>query len=35
MRSDCQAGELHMDLYTLSDTLLRNLWDFTKKKIDV
>ncbi|ODV89720.1 hypothetical protein CANCADRAFT_142708 [Tortispora caseinolytica NRRL Y-17796] len=26
-------GEFHMDLYTLPNSLLKNLWDFTKKRV--
>lgn len=26
-------GEFHVDLYTLSDSLIRQLWDYTLEKL--
>ena len=28
-------GEFHVDLYTLPDSLIKMLWDFTSQKVDV
>ena len=28
-------GEFHVDLYTLPDTLVKMLWDFTTSKTDI
>ena len=28
-------GEFHFDLYTLGNNVLSQLWDYTKKKVDV
>lgn len=35
IKNDVEEGEFHMDLYTLPDSLLKNLWDFVKKRIEV
>ena len=35
IKNDIEEGEFHLDLYTLSDSLLRMLWDFTRKRVDV
>ncbi|OLL24475.1 Transcription initiation factor TFIID subunit 14, partial [Neolecta irregularis DAH-3] len=31
----CPEGEFHLDLYTLPDTLLRDMWNFTTSKVAV
>ncbi|KAM5467468.1 transcription factor TFIIF complex subunit Tfg3 [Microsporum audouinii] len=31
-KNDIEQGEFHVDLYTLPDTLIRMLWDFTQEK---
>jgi transcription initiation factor IIF auxiliary subunit len=28
-------GEFHVDLYTLPDQLIKMLWDFTEKRVDM
>jgi hypothetical protein len=28
-------GEFHVDLYTLPDSLVKQLWDFTASKVDL
>jgi hypothetical protein len=28
-------GEFHVDLYTLPDSLVKMLWDFTASKVDL
>lgn len=28
-------GEFHVDLYTLPDNLVKQLWDFTTSKVDL
>ncbi|KAF2122922.1 transcription initiation factor TFIID subunit 14 [Lophiotrema nucula] len=32
-KNDVENGEFHVDLYTLPDTLVKNLWDFTSQKV--
>jgi transcription initiation factor IIF auxiliary subunit len=34
IKNDVDAGEFHVDLYTLPDNLVKMLWDFTALKID-
>jgi transcription initiation factor IIF auxiliary subunit len=34
-KNDVDAGEFHVDLYTLPDSLVKNLWDFTSSKVDL
>lgn len=34
-KNDVDAGEFHVDLYTLPDNLVKTLWDFTASKVDV
>ncbi|PYI11116.1 putative Ran-specific GTPase-activating protein 1 [Aspergillus sclerotiicarbonarius CBS 121057] len=31
-KNDVEQGEFHVDLYTLPDTLIKMLWDFTQEK---
>ena len=31
----CLDGEFHVDLYTLPDTLVKMLWDFTASKTEL
>lgn len=34
--TDCVTdGEFHVDLYTLPDPLIKMLWDFCDKKVDM
>lgn len=28
-------GEFHVDLYTLPDALIKMLWDYTEKRVDM
>ncbi|KAK5073350.1 transcription factor TFIIF complex subunit Tfg3 [Exophiala xenobiotica] len=35
MRNDIEQGEFHVDLYTLPDSLIKMLWDFTTEKVQV
>jgi transcription initiation factor TFIID/TFIIF subunit len=35
IKNDVDEGEFHMDLYTLPDRLLKSLWDYVKKRVDV
>lgn len=35
IKNDVDEGEFHMDLYTLPDSLLKSLWDYVKKRVDV
>ncbi|KAG6989842.1 transcription initiation factor TFIID subunit 14 [Physcia stellaris] len=32
-KNDVEQGEFHVDLYTLPDSLVRQLWDFTQEKL--
>ncbi|MCJ1478808.1 hypothetical protein MMC13_007492 [Lambiella insularis] len=32
-KNDVDAGEFHVDLYTLPDSLIRMLWDFSSEKL--
>jgi len=32
-KNDVDAGEFHVDLYTLPDHLVRMLWDFVQGKV--
>jgi transcription initiation factor TFIID/TFIIF subunit len=32
IKNDAEAGEFHVDLYTLPDALVKNLWEFTNQK---
>lgn len=32
-KNDIEAGEFHVDLYTLPDQLVKMLWDFTEEKL--
>ncbi|MCJ1411863.1 hypothetical protein MMC19_005955 [Ptychographa xylographoides] len=32
-KNDVDAGEFHVDLYTLPDSLIRMLWDFSAEKV--
>ena len=34
-KNDVENGEFHVDLYTLPDQLIKMLWDFTEKKVDM
>jgi transcription initiation factor IIF auxiliary subunit len=34
LANNVAAGEFHVDLYTLPDTLIRMLWDFSASKVD-
>ncbi|KAI9820956.1 MAG: hypothetical protein M1832_003428 [Thelocarpon impressellum] len=34
-KNDVEQGEFHVDLYTLPDSLVKMLWDFTAAKVDV
>ncbi|KAK3635600.1 transcription factor TFIIF complex subunit Tfg3 [Elasticomyces elasticus] len=34
-RNDVENGEFHVDLYTLPDPLIKMLWDFCDKKVDM
>ena len=35
VKNDLEEGEFSMDLYTLGDPLLKMLWDFTRKRVEV
>ncbi|RVX65902.1 hypothetical protein B0A52_10209 [Exophiala mesophila] len=35
MRNDIDQGEFHVDLYTLPDSLIKMLWDFTSEKVAI
>ncbi|KZF26600.1 SAS complex, SAS5 subunit/transcription initiation factor IID, subunit 14 [Xylona heveae TC161] len=34
-KNDIEQGEFHVDLYTLPDSLIKMLWDFTVQRVDV
>ncbi|RMY87406.1 hypothetical protein D0862_10697 [Hortaea werneckii] len=34
-KNDVENGEFHVDLYTLPDPLIKMLWDFCEKKVDM
>ncbi|KAJ8607766.1 hypothetical protein MRB53_040062 [Persea americana] len=34
-KNDLEAGEFHVDLYTLPDPLIKMLWDFTSQRVDM
>lgn len=34
-KNDVENGEFHVDLYTLPDSLVKMLWDFTASKVDL
>ncbi|KAI7673564.1 hypothetical protein KC319_g5009, partial [Hortaea werneckii] len=34
-KNDVENGEFHVDLYTLPDQLIKMLWDFCEKKVDM
>lgn len=34
-KNDVENGEFHVDLYTLPDPLIKMLWDFCDKKVDL
>ncbi|RMZ70692.1 transcription initiation factor TFIID subunit 14 [Pyrenophora seminiperda CCB06] len=34
-KNDVENGEFHVDLYTLPDSLVKMLWDFTSSKVDL
>ncbi|QDS75847.1 hypothetical protein FKW77_001408 [Venturia effusa] len=34
-KNDVENGEFHVDLYTLPDTLVKQLWDFTASKVEL
>ncbi|GAB1741246.1 hypothetical protein NU219Hw_g6487t1 [Hortaea werneckii] len=34
-KNDVENGEFHVDLYTLPDPLIKMLWDFCEKKVDL
>ncbi|SMR45894.1 unnamed protein product [Zymoseptoria tritici ST99CH_1E4] len=34
-KNDVENGEFHVDLYTLPDPLIKMLWDFTEKRVDM
>lgn len=34
-KNDVENGEFHVDLYTLPDSLVKMLWDFTAGKVDL
>ncbi|KAE9974529.1 hypothetical protein EG327_008731 [Venturia inaequalis] len=34
-KNDVENGEFHVDLYTLPDNLVKQLWDFTASKVDL
>ncbi len=35
IKNDVEEGEFHMDLFTLPDGLLKSLWNYVKKRVDV
>ena len=35
IKNDVDEGEFHMDLYTLPDSLLKSIWEYVKKRVDV
>lgn len=35
VKNDADAGEFHVDLFTLPNGLLKSMWDFVEKKVDV
>jgi len=35
VKNDVDNGEFHVDLYTLPDPLVKQLWDFTVSKIEL
>lgn len=35
IKNDVEEGEFHMDLYTLPDSLLKSLWEYVKKRVEV
>ncbi|KAF2748894.1 hypothetical protein M011DRAFT_493650 [Sporormia fimetaria CBS 119925] len=34
-KNDVDNGEFHVDLYTLPDSLIKTLWDYTSQKVDL
>ncbi|KAH7132639.1 yeats family-domain-containing protein [Dendryphion nanum] len=34
-KNDVENGEFHVDLYTLPDSLVKMLWDFTAQRVDL
>ncbi|KAF1827034.1 SAS complex, SAS5 subunit/transcription initiation factor IID, subunit 14 [Dissoconium aciculare CBS 342.82] len=34
-KNDVENGEFHVDLYTLPDQLIKMLWDFTEKRVEM
>lgn len=34
-KNDVENGEFHVDLYTLPDPLIKMLWDFAEKRVDM
>jgi transcription initiation factor IIF auxiliary subunit len=34
-KNDVEAGEFHVDLYTLPDSLVKQLWEFAGQKVDL
>lgn len=35
VKNDVDEGEFHMDLYTLPESLLKSLWDYVRKRVEV
>ena len=35
VKNDVDNGEFHVDLYTLPDPLVKQLWDFTASKVEL
>jgi transcription initiation factor IIF auxiliary subunit len=34
-KNDVDAGEFHVDLYTLPDALVKQLWEFAGQKVEL
>ena len=34
-KNDVENGEFHVDLYTLPEGLVKQLWDYTGQKVDL
>jgi transcription initiation factor IIF auxiliary subunit len=34
-KNDVENGEFHVDLYTLPDSLVKMLWDFTSTRVEL
>ncbi|KAI9678578.1 MAG: hypothetical protein M1817_005635 [Caeruleum heppii] len=35
LKNDVEQGEFHVDLYTLPDSLIKMLWEFTNSKVEI